>query len=502
MSYLLSILLITVCFLLWLYFTKKLNYFKDLGIPYLPGWPVFGNMGPTILTFKSHKQMIDEIYNVNRNALYVGLFDLMRPTILLRDPEIIKNITITNFDYFPDHPNTYDKTLDPLWSENMFSLPKEKWREVRSVVSPTFTSSKLKGMFMLLKKCCENCVDYLAKRTNEENRMVDTKSLFTRLTGDCMARCVYGLEVDSFNDFDNEFYRISKESTDLEKGLGLKFLLARAAPSLLRLFKMKFVDDYAGNFFKAIIGSTVTLREQKGIKRSDMIQLMMDARDKKGRIVKFDLTEMVAQVFVTLFGAFDTTSSQMCVLAHELALNLDIQNKLQKEIDDIMGETGNNPTYDIINESPYLDAVFNESVRLHTQSSVLDRLCVKEYVLPPALPGLKPYVVKPGSSIWIPLASIHRDPRYYENPLEFNPDRYYGKKVSLNDPLNMGFGIGPRGCIGRRFAIMEIKILFFYLLHKFNLRPNGKTCNPLKLDGKSITISAEGGFWLTAIPRN
>lgn len=210
---------------------------------------------------------------------------------------------------------------------------------------------------------------------------------------------------------------------------------------------------------------------------------------------------MTAQAFIFFFGGFDTTSTQMCIIAHELTINSDIQERLQTEIDDVLIKTKGKPTYDAINSMPYLDAIFNESMRKHPQANIIDRLCTKAFELPPAVPGGKPFTVQPGMNIWIPVAAIHHDEKYHENPKKFDPDRYLGKKVTINQVENLGFGIGPRSCIGNRFAILETKILFFYLLSKFTLKPNAKTCKSFEYDTGILTVVAKGGYWLSVEPR-
>lgn len=95
------------------------------------------------------------------------------------------------------------------------------------------------------------------------------------------------------------------------------------------------------------------------------------------------------------------------------------------------------------------------------------------------------------------IIQIHHDPDYYENPQKFDPERYYQKKVSINDTTNLGFGIGPRACIGNRFAIMETKLLIFFILSKFNLRPNEKTSKNFEYDEKVFNIKPKGGYWLS-----
>ena len=496
MDFLTLTLLLFICYGLYYYFKKKTSFFKDLGIPYAPGVPLLGALAAPILRRKHTTEVLLEIYNLYPTAKYVGTFDFNRPAILLRDPELIKSVTIKNFDNFPDHRAFFDDSIDPLMGSNLFNMTGERWKEARSLLSPAFTSSKMKAMFELMAACGKNFVDFIAEQPESFRSSIPTKDLFTKYTNDVIATCAFGITVDSLRDPSNDFYVLGRQATNLEGLNGVKFFLSRAVPSLMKLFNITFVTKKVADFFKNIVSGTISLRDEKGISRPDMIQLMMDARGKDNKYLKLDISEMTAQAFIFFFGGFDTTSTQMCVIAHELAINPDIQKKLQDEIDSVLEKTGGKPTYEAINGMLYLDAIFNESMRFHTQAVILDRVCTTSFELPPALPGCKPFTVKPGMSIWISPAGIHRDPNYYENPNVFDPDRYYSKKVSINDVSNMAFGIGPRSCIGNRFAILETKILFFFLLSKFTLVPNEKTCIPLKYSKKNLTLVAEGGFWL------
>lgn len=240
-------------------------------------------------------------------------------------------------------------------------------------------------------------IDHLAHRSSEENRMLDTKWLFARYTTDALARCALSLETDSFDDSNNEFLKVSQESTNMEK-LSLKFLLARAAPLVSKLLRIKFIGTEAENYYKSVVDSIVARKSKELTKETGAIQLMLDARDRPDSLTKFDSTEMAAQVIVLLLGGLETTTSQMCFMAHELALNVDVQNKLQQEIDEVAVRTEGKPSCKDISDMPYLDAVLRESMRLHP-TSLLDRVCVKEFELPPALPRLKPHRVKPGDSV-------------------------------------------------------------------------------------------------------
>ena len=438
------------------------------------------------------------MYNFHPEAKYVGAFDFVKPIFVLRDPELIKDITIKSFDHFPNRNMVVDVSVDFLLGSGIFNISGDKWREMRAMLSPAFTSSKMKAMFELMEECVEEFVKHLSERNESENRMVDAKDLFTKYTNDVIATCAFGIKINTMADPTNEFYVLGKEATNLDSPLALKFFIVKAFPWLLKLLRVKFVSDQTRNFFESIVATTVKTRDDKGINRPDMLQLMMDARSKDMKYTKLDIPEMTAQAFTFFFAGFDTTSTQICVMAHSLATYPDIHKRLQEEVDEIMKKTNGKPTYEaIINDMPYLEAVFRESLRRHTQIGFIDRRCVSDYELPPALPGGKPITLKPGMNVWIPALAIHMDSKYYDDPEKFNPERFLDKKMTTSDPISFGFGIGPRSCIGNRFAVLETKVLFVYLLAKFNLKANEKTCIPFEYDIKKLTLTPKGGYWLT-----
>jgi len=265
---------------------------------------------------------------------------------------------------------------------------------------------------------------------------------------------------------------------------------------------MKLVREKIANFFRNIIETTIKTREEKGIVRPDMLQLMMESRGKDGK-TDLSIEDMVAQAFTFFFGGFDSSSTLMCFVAHEIAVNQDVQERLQKEIDQVLENNNGQAPYEAINNMEYLDAVINETLRMYPSGLALDRLCVEDFELPPTLPGMKPFTVKKGQGIWIPVYGLHHDPKYFEEPEKFDPERFLGerKKHSLNCGAFLPFGQGPRMCIGNRFALLETKVLLFHLLARCQLQICEKTPLPLKIGKNGLSLTPEGGFWLSVVPR-
>ncbi|XP_029665118.1 cytochrome P450 9e2-like [Formica exsecta] len=363
---------------------------------------------------------------------------------------------------------------------------------MRKLLSPTFTSGKIKIMFKLICKCADNFANFLANDSGNIGKTYDMKNVLSRYANDVVATCAFGISVDSFKHPNNDFLLLAKEAANFTSN-PIKLLVNKNFPLLGRLLGLKIFSSKMKSFFKEIIADTVKTRDEQKIIRPDMIHLMMEKRDNDHGLT-MDIDEMTAQAFVFLVAGFDSTSSAMCFLTHEVGINFDVQNKLRAEIDDILAQTNGKPTYEAISQMEYLDAVINETLRLYPLGGFLDRICVKEFELPPATPDGKPITLKPGDSIWFPHYALHRDPKYYSQPDKFDPDRFLNGEV--DNSVYMPFGIGPRMCIANRFALIKLKIMLFYLLWRCDLEPDTKTSIPMVLSKKSFLMNPEGGFWL------
>uniref|UniRef100_A0AAR5P3G8 Cytochrome P450 n=1 Tax=Dendroctonus ponderosae TaxID=77166 RepID=A0AAR5P3G8_DENPD len=109
----------------------------------------------------------------------------------------------------------------------------------------------------------------------------------------------------------------------------------------------------------------------------------------------------------------------------------------------------------------------------------------------------KPLNLKIGDVVWIPIFGFHRDPKHFENPTNFDPERFSDEnKRNIKPHTYVPFGAGPRNCIGSRFALLEMKSLFYNLLLNFEIEPTKTTTVPIKLSAKSFNPAPEGGIWL------
>ncbi|KAK5641808.1 hypothetical protein RI129_010355 [Pyrocoelia pectoralis] len=508
-------LILLTCFVvLFLYYilVTPLSYWKDRNVPYLKPWPLIGNALSILMRKESLTDFFETLYRKFPNERYFGIFSFRNPQLFVKDLNLIKLICVKDFDYFTNRTVQITEDVEPLFAKNLVSLQDQKWRDMRATLSPTFTSSKMRFMFNLVSDCALQFVNNFRDENSNDVVEVDTKDVCTRFTNDAIASTAFGINLNSMDDKTNEFFMMGKDLTTFSGWRSLKFLGYSIFPGLMRLLKVTIFPKKFLNFFAGIIKGNIREREEKGLIRPDLIHIMLERRHGKdvGNLVapsegkrNVELTDedIVAQALIFFFAGFETTSTLMCFMAHELAVNPDVQKKLQNEIDEVLKRSDEKITYETLLSMKYLDMVVSETLRMWPPGVAVERICGKDYII--HTDNGKRFTLKKGVSVAIPVYAIHRDPKYFGSPGTFDPERFSDENKCIIEPFSyLPFGVGPRSCIASRFALMETKILFFHLLSKFDLVPTEKTTIPLVLTKTKFILAPENGFWVGFRPRN
>lgn len=219
-------------------------------------------------------------------------------------------------------------------------------------------------------------------------------------------------------------------------------------------------------------------------------------------IIGLDLEDITAQCLVFFLAGFDTVSSAMYFMAYHLALNPDVQDKLNEEIDGLKEKLGGRmPTYEEFQSLTYLDMVLSETLRITPPVPNLDRRCNQRTIIENN-DGTK-VELQPGDGVFFPITCIHFDPQYYPEPEKFIPERFSHENRENIKPFSyLPFGVGPRNCIGSRFALMEVKAFFFSIISNFSIEKSSRTEVPFKLKPEVFQHRPQNGVWLTLKPKS
>jgi len=394
---------------------------------------------------------------------------------LVRDPEIVKKITIKDFDVFVNHDKNFNEDMDKMQGFILFSLQDDKWRNMRNILSPIFTSSKMKMMFGILSDCTNDFIDHYEQKAKSTGKVVmNCKESFSRFTVDGICSAVLGFKGDCIKNEDSELFKFTMGIQKIDMWTTIKFLLFVTLRKVYVLFKLQITRKEVYDFFYNAIVKVMKEREQNGIFRPDVIQLLMQAKkgqlethDKENEVNEAELSNFsanieydvkaknkklthwtdehfMAQGFIFFAAGFDTTNILLQVTAYSLAKNKDVQQKLIDEVEEVVGTLEGGPvTYDALHKMKYLDMVICEALRMWSPAALTNRECSKDYNL--QLSDGNTLKLKSGDILNIPIYSIHHDPKYFEDPEKFDPERFSDeRKGSILDGSYIPFGYGPR----------------------------------------------------------
>ncbi|KAF2277506.1 cytochrome P450 3A3 [Westerdykella ornata] len=209
--------------------------------------------------------------------------------------------------------------------------------------------------------------------------------------------------------------------------------------------------------------------------RVDLLARLMEGRDEKGE--KLGREELTAEALTQLIAGSDTTSNTSCALLYHCLRNPDVITKLQEELDAALPDRSNTtavPTYAAVKDLPYLDAVIKETMRIHSTSSLgLPR------VIPPGKGiTLQDTHFAPGTVLSVPAYTIHHSTAIWGPDADsFRPSRWLDGSVGDRQKAAfIPFSYGPRACVGRNVAEMELALIVatVFSRYEFVLRQEGE----------------------------
>lgn len=146
--------------LFYVYSRVRHNYWKKRGVLSAETAVGFGNLKRFILGRENIAASFDRVYKAFPDERFVGIYEMFKPNLIIKDPELIGDIIIRDFSKFQDRILKSAKNADPL-SNNLLNLTGGEWKLVRSKMVPTFSAAKMRSMHGLVMECTENLDHYL-----------------------------------------------------------------------------------------------------------------------------------------------------------------------------------------------------------------------------------------------------------------------------------------------------------------------------------------------------
>lgn len=343
---------------LYVSFRRRFRLFKNIGVPYVePTFPL-GNTHDSVFKQRHFAYISQDFYKELKAGGhdYGGVFLFKAAALLIVSPEFAKTILVRDFGQFVDRGVYYNKRDDPL-SANLFFLEGEEWRRLRNIISPTFTSGKMKQMFHTILGVGDSLVGLMSELVSagEGADSIDLREYLARYTTDVIGSIGFGLECDSIRNNQSEFREMGKKMFNLTQIQSLKLFLGMLMPKEARALGLQFNSTEVNEFVKQMVTKTIGYRREHNVRRNDFMQLMIDLHDDTSD--GLTLEEISAQSFLFFFAGFETTSTTMTFALYELARNQEVQDRLRDEINAEL-KAGDRLTYEQIMTMKYLDMVF------------------------------------------------------------------------------------------------------------------------------------------------
>lgn len=274
------IIIVSAIALFWIFSTLTFNHWKQLGVFYRKPFPFIGNMGLLLLMKQSVHEMYDQLYRLIDKLPYGGFFEMRSPVLILKDPEIIRRVLITDFKYFIDRGFSFtnvNKQLNPL-NEHLFHYTGQRWKVLRQKMSPVFTSGKLKGMQNQISDCVSMFIDNVEMGMTDDGKDIDLKDVFPQLTVDVTGSCAFGIECNAIK-LKNDFRMFAHEVLKPRVSLLVKYFLQVIDKRLPHLFQLTDFPSYYIKFFQNVVYDAVLHRRQNNMQRCDLLQQLMDMQN-------------------------------------------------------------------------------------------------------------------------------------------------------------------------------------------------------------------------------
>ncbi|KAK5865791.1 hypothetical protein PBY51_020033 [Eleginops maclovinus] len=473
---LVAFITLTLVYVCWPFAT-----FKKMGVPGPTPIPFFG----TMLAYKKGFTVFDQNC-FNKYGKIWGIFDGRQPVLCITDPAMIKTVLIKEcYSLFTNRRNF---RLNGELYDAVSIAEDDQWRRIRSVISPSFTSGRLKEMFGIMKRHSANLISSMKKKADKDEPL-ELKEFFGSYSMDVVTSTAFSVDIDSLNNPSDPFVSNIKQMLQFDFFNPI-FLIVAFFPfmgPIFEKFNFAFFPTAVTDFFYAALQKIKSGREIiKQKSRVDFLQLMIDSQktqdsSKVEEHKGLSDHEILSQAMIFLFAGYETSSSSLSFLAYNLARNPHVMKQLQEEVDSTFPNKG--PVeYQALMEMEYLDSAINESLRLYPIAPRLERVAK-------ATVEINGLVIPKDMIVMVPTWPLHRDPGLWPEPEEFKPERFSKENKGNIDPYTyMPFGAGPRNCIGMRFALVMMKLAMVEILQRYNFTVCKETEIPLEMDIQGLLM--------------
>ncbi|XP_046432818.1 cytochrome P450 4g15-like [Neodiprion fabricii] len=474
-------------------------------IPGPPTVPFLGN-ALTVLNVEP-TQIIDTLSKFTSYGKVIRAFMGPLLYVFIIDPKDIEIILSSHVHIDKSFEYRFFK---PWLGEGLLISTGEKWRSHRKIIAPTFHLSILRTFVplfyenskVLVSKMREvvgkefDCHDYLSATTVDilletamgvKDTKMDGAGFEYAMAVMKMCDIVHRRSYKLWTRFDF-FFNLTKSAKTQEKLLGTIHGLTNNvikekrskydAMATQDKIRIKSVDSckniepevFEKNSTEEKVGYDYVRDDLDDIDENDVgqkkrlafLDLMMELARNGANLTDVEIKEEVDTI---MFEGHDTTAAGSSFVLSLLGYYQDIQEKVCQELDEIFEGSDRETTFNDTLEMKYLERVILETLRLFPPVPLIARKLNEDVKL--VTGG---YVIPEGATVLIPPYQVHRQEEIYPNPEQFNPDNFLPENMQQRHYYGfIPFSAGPRSCVGRKYAMLKLKVLLSTVLRHYKI---------------------------------
>lgn len=331
------------------------------------------------------------------------------------------------------------------------------WGKAHRLLMPAFGPLGLRNMFDRMLDVAEQMMVRWERFGPEV--AIDVADNMTRLTLDTIALAAFDYRFNSF--YQNEMHPFVAAMVGALEEAGNRSRLPQAANKLMLLRNRRFDADT--RILRQVADRLIAERraDPRLGERGDLLDVMLTARDKETG-ERLSEENIGYQMLTFLVAGHETTSGLLSFATWLLLENPDVLTKLRAHVDEVLG--GDTPTFQHLERLKYVEQVLMETLRLWPTAPAFGVRSLEDTVI-----GGR-YALKGGDVVLVMLPNLHRDPKVWDAPDAFRPERFAPGNVEKLPPHAWKpFGNGQRACIGRGFAMQEATLVLAMMLQRFDI---------------------------------
>lgn len=369
------------------------------------------------------------------------------PALFLYHPNEIEYVLATNAKNFVKAMTLRSNFFQRLVGNGLLTSEGEEWKRQRRLTSPAFHRHRIANYG-------DTMVSFTRRLTSSwsDGETRDMHRDMMRLTLEIVVRCLFNADVS--NDVDHVGETLKELVKPFASQATLKWILNNRLPTPQHLRFHRFAKK-----IDKVVYRIIAERRAQGDDAGDLLSMMLKARDEDGS--QMSDQQLRDEVMTLFLAGHETTALVLAWAWYLLGSNPEAEKKFHAELDEIIGDR--EPTFDDLPRLKYTEQIAKEVMRLYPPAYGLGREAIADC-------EIGGYRVPAGTQVFVFQWVTQRDPRFFDEPLAFKPDRWTEEfEAQLPKYAYFPFGGGPRACVGASFAMMEMILILATIGQRFRL---------------------------------